>query len=203
MAFPCLALILFSGCQRRYHTEVPCPKTLWVKSWEQATLLPWTRYAPPIKFIDCGAPLQAALQWSSPDKTGCTVLQKIDIAVAGILCHRGEACSQASEAWNAQMSLAWLKSAPVEKWYMSLTQLQKMYLCTLLHHISSRCHEISQHDGYFIALNYAVRWLIPFYAASELTWSFPTDAVDSCRHRHRHGGSKQTCAHLMQVYLWS
>lgn len=140
---------------------MPCPKALWTKSWEQAALLPWTRYAPPITFIDSGAALQDALQWSGRGKTGCSVLWKIDTAFSGIL-YRQHDTHDLVIVPKAHKSLGWLKSAPVEEWYMSLTQLQRMYFCTLLHHIASRCLEIGQQDGCFIALNYAVCLLCPF-----------------------------------------
>jgi hypothetical protein len=125
-------------------------------------LLPWTRYAPPMTFIDSGAPLQKALEWSNSAGTDHSVLQRINLAVSGILFHIDKAKGDTqSEVWNAQMSLVWLRSEPVEKWYMSLPRLQQMHFCTLLRHISSRCREIGQHDGYFIALNYAVRGSFP------------------------------------------
>lgn len=57
----------------------------------------------------------------------------------------------------ASNSLEWLASAPVWAWYNELGVIRKKSYRTLLLLIANECMQISEEDGCFISLNYAVR----------------------------------------------
>lgn len=58
-------------------------------------------------------------------------------------------------------SLEWLASAPVQAWYNKLDDGPKKYYRGVLFCIASECLNISERDGCFISLNYAVRSSVP------------------------------------------
>lgn len=137
--------------RRRYPASLACPEPFFQRSREQPNLLSWICYSPPFNF-DIHR-LTMVVPWDH-------IVSITQQAVRGILqSHEAITDNFAREhipRW-ASASLAWLASEPVKTWYHQLRDGPRKSYRSLLAHIANECRRISEKDGCFISLNYAVR----------------------------------------------